>query len=103
NLETQDAVDAWLRGIRRALHDAQAASDAPLQNITFVEFSPGNFVRMHHSLQKAVVAFGKDSEIPLKISYRRPTDAALREAERAAERDAARRASDKERRSFTAL
>jgi hypothetical protein len=103
NLETQDAVDAWLRGIRRALHDAQAASDAALQNITFVEFSPGNFVRMHHSLQKAVVAFGKDSEIPLKISYRRPTDAALREAERAAERDAARRASDKERRSFTAL
>ena len=69
NLETQDAVHAWLRGIRRALHDAQAASDPRLQSITFVEFSPGNFVRMHHSLKNAVAVFGNDSETPLKIGY----------------------------------
>ena len=103
NLETQDAVDAWLRGVRRALHDAHAASDARLQSITFVEFSAGNFVRMHHSLEKAVVAFGKDSETPLKITYSPPTDATLREAEREAEKAAAQRASDEERRSFIAL
>ncbi len=103
NLETQDAVDAWLRGVRRALHDAQAASDARLQSITFVELSPGNFVRMHHSLEKAVVTFGKDSETPLKITYSAPTDAALRDAEGAAEKKAAQRASDEERKSFTAL
>jgi pimeloyl-ACP methyl ester carboxylesterase len=103
NLETPDAVNAWLLGVRRALHDAQAASDAPLQSISFVEFSPGNFVRIHHSLKNAVVAFGKDSETPLKISYNPPTDAALHAAERAAEKDAAQRASTEERRSFTAL
>jgi pimeloyl-ACP methyl ester carboxylesterase len=101
NLDTQDAVDAWLRGVRRALHDAQAASDARLQRITFVELSPGNFVRMHHSLEKAVVAFGKDFETPLKITYSPPTDAALREAEREAEKAAAQRASQEERKSFT--
>jgi pimeloyl-ACP methyl ester carboxylesterase len=103
NLETPDAVNAWLLGVRRALHDAQAASDARLQSLTFVEFSPGNFVRIHHSLKNAVVAFGKDSEAPLKINYSAPTDAALRKAERAAEKDAAKRASKEERRSFTAL
>lgn len=103
NLETPDAVNAWLLGMRRALHDAEAASDAPLQSITFVEFSPGNFVRIHHSLKNAVVAFATDSETPLKISYSPPTDAALREAERAAEKDAAQRASKEERRSFTVL
>jgi pimeloyl-ACP methyl ester carboxylesterase len=103
NLETPDAVNAWLLGVRRALHDAQAAFDVPLQSITFVEFSPGNFVRIHHSLKNAVVAFEKDSETPLKISYNPPTDAALRAAERAAEKDAAQRASTEERRSFTAL
>jgi CHAT domain len=103
NLETQDAVDAWLRGVRRALHDARAASDARLQSITFVEFSGGNFVRMHHSLEKAVVSFGKDSETPLKITYSPPADAALRKAKREAQKAAAQRASDEERRSFTAL
>jgi pimeloyl-ACP methyl ester carboxylesterase len=103
NLETLDAVDAWLRGVRRALHDAQAASEARLRSITFVEFSHGKFVRMHHSLKKAVVAFAKDSEIPLKINYSAPTDAALREAEREAAKAAAQRASKEERKSFTAL
>jgi pimeloyl-ACP methyl ester carboxylesterase len=102
NLETQDAVDAWLRGVRRALHDALAASDPRLQRITFVEFSPGNFVRMHHSLEKAVVTFGKDSETPLKITYSAPTDVALLEAKQEAEKAAAKRASEEERRSFTA-
>jgi CHAT domain len=103
NLETQDAVVAWLRGVRRALRDAHIASDPPLRSITFVEFSPGNFVRLHHSLENAVVAFGKDSETPLKINYSAPTDAALREAERGAQMVAARRALHEERRSFTAL
>ena len=103
NLETQDAVRAWLRGVRRALYDAQAASDPQLRSITFVEFSPGNFVRMHHSLENAVAALGSDSEAPLKIAYNGPTDAALREAERAAAKDAARRCAEDERKSFTAL
>jgi hypothetical protein len=44
------------------LYDAKAASDPQLQSITFVEFSPGNFVRTHHSLENAVAVFGSDSE-----------------------------------------
>src|SRR6266480_1838922 len=103
NLGTQDALRAWLRGVRRALYDAQGASDLQLQSVTFVEFSPGNFVRMHYSLENAVDVFGNDSEAPLKIAYSGPTKAALREAKRAAEKDAARRSADKERKSFTAL
>ena len=103
NLETQDAVWAWLRGVRRALHDAQAASDPRLQRITFVEFSPGNFVRIHHSIKKALAVFESDSEAPLKIIYRGPAESALREAKRAAEKEAAQRASRDERRSFTAV
>ena len=103
NLDTQDAVRAWLRGVRRALYDAKAASDPQLQSITFVEFSPGNFVRTHHSLENAVAVFGGDSEAPLKISYSGPTDAALREAELAAEKDVAQRSADEERKSFTAI
>jgi pimeloyl-ACP methyl ester carboxylesterase len=103
NLETKDAVYAWLRGARRALYDARVASDRQLQRITFVEFSPGNFVRLHNAVKQAVDSFGKDPETPLKISYKAPNDAALREAERAAEKDAARRAADKERKSFTGM
>jgi pimeloyl-ACP methyl ester carboxylesterase len=103
NLETQDAVWAWLRGVRRALHDAQAASDPRLQSITFVEFSAGNFVRTHHCIKKAVAVFENDSEAPLKIIYRGPAESALREAKRAAEKEAAQRASRDERRSFTAV
>jgi pimeloyl-ACP methyl ester carboxylesterase len=103
NLETQDAIWAWLRGVRRALHDAQAASDPRLQSITFVEFSPGNFVRIHHCIKKAVAVFENDSEAPLKIIYRGPTESALREAKRAAEKEAAQRASRDERRSFTTV
>ncbi|PYJ71751.1 MAG: hypothetical protein DME76_00820 [Verrucomicrobia bacterium] len=102
NLETRDAVQAWLRGIRRALHDAHAASQPRLRSITFVELSPGNFVRVHHALEEAVKTFGNDPETPMEIIYTAPSDAALREAKRAAEKDAAKRASDEERRSFTA-
>jgi pimeloyl-ACP methyl ester carboxylesterase len=103
NLETQDAIWAWLRGVRRALHDAQAASDPRLQSITFVEFSPGNVVRIHNSIKKAVAVFENDSEAPLKIIYRGPSDSILRKAEQAAEKEAAQRASRDERRSFTAV
>lgn len=103
NLETQDAIWAWLRGVRRALHDAQAASDPRLQSITFVEFSAGNFVRIHHSIKKAVAVFENDSEAPMRINYRGPVESALGEAKRAAEKEAAQRAARDERRSFTAV
>ena len=101
NLETQEAIWAWLRGVQRALHDAQSASDPRLQSITFVEFSPGNFVRIHRCIEKAVGFFANDPEGPLKIIYRGPTESALRYAKRAAEKEVAQRASRDERRSFT--
>lgn len=103
NLETQDAIWAWLRGVRRALYDAQAASDPRLQSITFVEFSAGNFVRIHHCIKNAVAVFENDSEAPMRIIYRGPAESALREAKRAAEKEAAQRASREARRSFTAV
>ena len=103
NLETPDAVRAWLRGVRRALYDARVARDPQLRSITFVQSSPGNFVRMHNSLVHAVKEFGGDSEAPLNITYHGPTKAALRKAERAAAKVAAQRCAAAERKSFTAL
>ena len=35
NLETQDAVRAWLRGIRRALYDAQSHSEPQMRTRHF--------------------------------------------------------------------
>ena len=69
NLETTDAIRAWLRGIRRALYDAQSHSELQMRNVTFVEFNEANLVRLHSALQNAVKTFANDSEGALKIEY----------------------------------
>lgn len=100
NLETQDAVQAWLRGIRQALHDARVSAEPRLESIAFVEFSAGNFVRLHRALQSAVAVFAKDPEAPLVIKYTGPAKAKLNQAEKAAMAAAARNGRRKERDSF---
>jgi pimeloyl-ACP methyl ester carboxylesterase len=100
NLGTQDAVNAWLRGVRRALHDTRQISKR-LQSITFVELDSGNFVRMHTALAKAVADFMVDPEAPLRISYRGPDKKVVRAAKRVATRAAATRGAEAERKSFS--
>ncbi|MDQ6622904.1 MAG: CHAT domain-containing protein, partial [Verrucomicrobiota bacterium] len=102
NLETPDAVRAWLRGIRRALYDALAWKEPRLDRITFVEYSDANFVQLHYALQSASTTFEDDPESPLKITYRGPDSAALRRAKKAAEKEAARSGAAEMRKSFTA-
>ena len=99
NLGTEEAVNAWLRGIRRALHDAESAGHPRLQSITFVEYAAGNFVRLHNALEKAKANFSADAE-KLEISYRSPDDKKLRNAERSATKLAAKRGAAQERKSF---
>ena len=99
NLGTEEAVNAWLRGIRRALHDAESAGHPRLQSITFVEYAAGNFVRLHNALEKAKANFSADAE-KLEISYRSPDDKKLRNAERSATKLAAKRGATQERKSF---
>ncbi len=103
NLETQDALRAWLRGVRRALYDAQASSQPRLERITFVEYSEANFVRLHHAMENALEPFARDPEAPLQIAYTGPDTAAVRSAEKAAETDAARSGVAELRKSFHAL
>ena len=52
NLTIPLAVGAWLRGLRRALFDAQAMGAPHLERLTFVENSPANFVRLHLALSE---------------------------------------------------
>ncbi|MFZ1220592.1 MAG: hypothetical protein WAO00_14960, partial [Chthoniobacterales bacterium] len=85
NLRTPTAVEAWLRGIRRALYDAAAAGDPTLQRITFVEYWQSNFVRLDRELFKAVDQFAKNPEEPLQIVYARPSKTVREAANRAAE------------------
>ncbi|MGZ5022338.1 MAG: CHAT domain-containing protein, partial [Chthoniobacterales bacterium] len=103
NLETQDAVRAWLRGIRRALYDAQSHSEPRLRSVTFVEFNEANLLRLHTALQNGVETFANDPEGPLRISYSAPDKTALRRLRKAAERKTAQRAVAEVRKSFTAL
>jgi pimeloyl-ACP methyl ester carboxylesterase len=45
-----DAVEAWLRGIRRALRDAAQAETVRVDSLTFVEFSAGRALALHRAL-----------------------------------------------------
>lgn len=102
NLETADAVQAWLRGIRRALHDARASAEPQLETITFVEYSAGNFVRLDVAVSDAVAQFAGDAEAPLAITYHSPTAAELTKAKRDAISAAGKRAKEEARKSFRA-
>ena len=103
NLETPDAMRAWLRGIRRALYDAQSHSEPQIRSVTFVEFNEANLVRLHSALQNAVETFANDSEGALKIEYTPPTNETLRRLRKVAGNEAAKKARVDLRKSFTAL
>ena len=87
NLRAADAIRAWLRGIRRALCDAAASGDPQLRTITFVEYSPANFLRIHNALEAARRAFSNDQE-PLDIGYTAPDRKVLAAALRGAKAEA---------------
>lgn len=91
NLSIPIAVRAWLRGLRRALSDAQAAGSPRIQRLTFVEYSPANFVRLHLALLAEVKRFAADPE-PLSIDYKAPDPKVLDAAKADAEERAVVRA-----------
>ena len=73
NLPTDQAVQAWLRGIGYALTGSPQDKDWRLQRVTFVEIDPYKI----EALQDAIVAFKNDpppfaGEIALKIDYPDP-------------------------------
>jgi pimeloyl-ACP methyl ester carboxylesterase len=93
NLETPDAVRSWLRGVRRALYEAETddpslGTKRQVKSITFVEESPVNFLRLHRALKSAVVTFAKDPEAPMQINYLEPGIGDEQEAEKAAKDEA---------------
>ena len=81
NLRVEDAVRAWLRGVRRALYDAAAAKDPYLKVITFTDISPTNFLLIHRALVNARIAFAHDSEA-LEIDYSDPKKEVIAGAEK---------------------
>jgi pimeloyl-ACP methyl ester carboxylesterase len=87
NLEIPNAVRAWLRGIRRALYEAEAAQQPRIEMISFVERNAGNFILLHRALHSVSENLGKDPE-PLEVDYRGPNEAELKKAEVAAKADA---------------
>ncbi len=87
NLRVEDAVRAWLRGVRRALYDAAAAKDPYLEVITFTDISPTNFLLIHRALVNARTAFAHDSEA-LEIDYSDPKKEVIAGAGKAAKAEA---------------
>ena len=77
NLDVNNAVRGWLRGLRRALYDASAAGEPSLKTVTFVDCYAANFLRLDRALVEAVATFAHDPE-PLRITYRSPDAPALR-------------------------
>lgn len=84
NLTIPLAVQTWLRGLRRALFEAQAAGTSHLEHLTFLENSPANFVRLHLALTAEAKTFSNDSE-PLQITYLPPNATQLAAAKADAE------------------
>jgi pimeloyl-ACP methyl ester carboxylesterase len=101
NLGTPTAINAWLRGIRRALYDAAAAGDPTLRRITFVEYWQSSFVRLDRALAVAVPQFNANPEEPLQITYARPSEDIRKAADRAAAREEAAYARDRWRASLS--
>lgn len=91
NLTVPLATRAWLRGLRRALSDAQSAGSPRIERLTFIEHSPANFVRLHLALVAETKRFASDPE-PLIITYHAPNDKVVEKAKEAAEESAVDRA-----------
>lgn len=90
NLSIAAAVRAWLRGLRRALFDAESARTPRLGRITFIEKSPANFVRLHLALGVESARLAKDPE-PLQVHYQAPDKKTLEAAKADAEKRAVQR------------
>jgi pimeloyl-ACP methyl ester carboxylesterase len=91
NLTVPLAVGAWMRGLRRALFDAQATGTPKIERLTFVENSPANFVRLHLALTAEAKRMSESLE-PLTIEYLPPDAQELADATAGAETHAVNRA-----------
>jgi CHAT domain len=101
NLHVQDAVRAWIRGVRRALYDAAAVNDRCLELISFVDVSPTNFLLIQRALGDAKATFAQDPE-PLQIDYSEPKKRVLADLEKAAKAEAREKGVRELRRSLEA-
>ncbi len=87
NLAIPLAVRAWLRGVRRALFEAQAAGAPRILRLTFIERSPASFLRMHRAIEAETARFLNDPE-PMQIAYQPPDAKELAAAKAAADKRA---------------
>jgi len=87
NLAIPNAILGWLRGIRRALYQAEAAKQSRLTTITLVERNAGNFILMDRALRAAADTLRKDPE-PLDVQYQMPSQGVLNRVEANAQSEA---------------
>lgn len=93
NLNIPHAVNTWVRGLRRALLDAQTVDAPQLERLTFIENSPASFVRLHRALSEEANRSDADSRL-MKIIYEPPSKEQLDAAVEEAKNKAAQRAFD---------
>jgi pimeloyl-ACP methyl ester carboxylesterase len=88
NLPVEEAVGAWLRGIRRALSSSYEDVGHRLCRITFVEYNPRTLRRIDRALRMAE----ERSDPALTIRYFGPSEPELRAARKEARENAIRKA-----------
>ena len=88
NLPIEEAIGAWLRGIRRALSSSYEDIGHRLCRITFVEYDPRALRRIDRALRRAE----KRDDAALRIQYFGPSDAELQDARKEARDNAIRKA-----------
>ena len=77
NLSVEDAVDAWIRGIKNAVTGATEDEGRTLTRVTFVERDPRRIPAIHEAIAAAKARFETDNR--MRIDYRPPTDEELAE------------------------
>lgn len=87
NLPIEDAVGAWLRGIRRALASSEEDVGRQLRRITFVENDARTLRLIDHALRSAL----KKTDPALTIHYEGPNEDQLAEARKEARANALKR------------
>jgi pimeloyl-ACP methyl ester carboxylesterase len=63
NLQTDEAIDAWLRGARRAIAGSAQDEASRLRRITFVEYEPGRIKDIQVAVQAAALAMRSEIDI----------------------------------------
>ncbi len=95
NIPIDDAISAWLRGIRRALSDSPGDAGYRLRRITFVE-KDGRSLGL---INQALLTASEKADPAFTIRYLGPTRKQLQEALKEARRNAMRQAEDEFNRS----